>query len=110
MRTDSGMERETHMEQQTAAQKEHAQKQILNRLNRARGQLGAVIAAVENGRSCREVVTQLAAVSSAIDRAGFAIVASAMTYCVTEPTDAGPWGEEEALSLAELEKIFLMLS
>lgn len=50
-----------------------AQRRILNRLRRARGQLNAVIDAVEGGGSCREVVTQLAAVSSALDRAGFAI-------------------------------------
>ncbi|MBU5889840.1 metal-sensitive transcriptional regulator, partial [Vibrio cholerae O1] len=39
-----------------------AQRRILNRLRRARGQLDAVIAAAETGGSCREVVTQLAAV------------------------------------------------
>ena len=43
------------------------QKKILNRLKRAQGQLSAVIAAVEGGGSRTEVVTQLAAVSSALD-------------------------------------------
>ena len=43
-----------------------AQRRILNRLKRASGQLTAVIAAVESGGNCREVVTQLSAVSSAI--------------------------------------------
>lgn len=51
-----------------------AHKRIINRLRRARGQLDGVIAAVEDGRSCRDIVTQLSAVSSALDRAGFAIV------------------------------------
>lgn len=46
-----------------------AQRRVLNRLNRARGQLNAVIATVEAGGSRRDVVTQLAAVSSALDRA-----------------------------------------
>ena len=47
-----------------------AQKLISNRLRRARGQLDAVIAAVDANEPCRDVVTQLAAVSSALNRAG----------------------------------------
>ncbi|HHW49929.1 MAG TPA: metal-sensitive transcriptional regulator [Pseudoclavibacter sp.] len=92
--------------------REDAQRSILNRLKRAQGQLRGVIAAVEEGRSCREVVTQLSAVSSALDKAGFAIVASAMSHCVSDPdaatTDEG--SAQPTLSLDELEKIFLMLS
>jgi len=42
-------------------------KKIINRLRRAQGQLGAVIAMVESGRDCRDVVTQLSAVSSALE-------------------------------------------
>jgi DNA-binding FrmR family transcriptional regulator len=55
-----------------------AQRRVLNRLKRARGQLDAVIASVESGGRCRDVVTQLSAVSSALDRAGLAIIATAM--------------------------------
>ena len=44
---------------------------VLTRLRRAHGQLGGVIAMIEQGRSCRDVVIQLAAVSRALDRAGF---------------------------------------
>ena len=53
-------------------------RRVLNRLKRARGQLNAVIDAVESGGDCRSVVTQLAAVSGALDKAGFAIISSAM--------------------------------
>jgi len=84
-----------------------AQKRILNRLRRARGQLDAVIAAVENERPCREVVTQLSAVSSALDRAGFAIVSTAMKDCITAPDAAR---EEQGITTEELEKLFLMLA
>ena len=55
-----------------------AQRRIANRLKRARGQLNAVIDAVESGADCRTVVTQLSAVSSALDKAGFAIISTAM--------------------------------
>ncbi len=84
------------------------QRKILNRLRRARGQLDGVIAAVEAGNSCRDVVTQLAAVSSALDRAGFTIVASAMKDCVSNPAKAA--GDEQGLTTEELEKLFLMLA
>ena len=80
------------------------QKKILNRLKRAQGQLAAVIAAVEGGGSCTEVVTQLAAVSSALDRAGFIIVSSAMRQCISGDDD------ENALTVDELEKLFLTLA
>lgn len=84
------------------------QRKIVNRLKRARGQLGSVINAVENGGSCREVVTQLAAVSTALDRAGFIIVSGAMQYCITDPETAAE--EEDGLTVEELEKLFLTLS
>lgn len=80
------------------------QRPILNRLRRAHGQLGAVIAAIESGASCRDSVTQLAAVSSALDRAGFMIISKAMKNCLDNP-DA-----EDFLSVDELEKLFMTLA
>ncbi len=38
---------------------------VLNRLRRAQGQLAGVISMIEQGRECKDVVTQLAAVSRA---------------------------------------------
>ncbi|MCF2530323.1 metal-sensitive transcriptional regulator [Yinghuangia soli] len=84
---------------------EEASRAVLNRLRRAQGQLAAVIAMVEAGRDCKDVVTQLAAVSRALDRAGFKIIASGMRQCLSETApDAAP------LSEAELEKLFLSLA
>lgn len=79
-------------------------KRIANRLRRAQGQLGAVLAMVESDRDCRDIITQLSAVSSAVDRAGFAIIASAMKECLREDAD------DSALEVAQLEKMFLSLS
>lgn len=81
-------------------------KKIINRLRRAQGQLGAVIAMVESGRDCRDVVTQLSAVSSALDKAGFAIIATAMRECVAEEN----LDDEGKPSVEDLEKLFLSLS
>jgi len=82
---------------------ESAEVPVLNRLRRAHGQLAGVIAMIENGRDCAEVVTQLAAVSRALDRAGFKIVASGMRQCLAS-------GGVSALSEEQLEKLFLTLA
>ena len=82
-------------------------KKIANRLRRAQGQLAAVVTMVESGRDCRDVVTQLSAVSSALDKAGFAIIASAMRECVT--VDGGE-AQDGKPSVEDLEKLFLSLS
>jgi len=78
---------------------------VLNRLKRAQGQLAGVIAMIEAGRDCKDVVTQLAAVSRALDRAGFKIVATGMRQCL-----AAADGDAPPLSEAELEKLFLALA
>lgn len=80
---------------------------VSNRLKRAHGQLTAVIRMLDEGKDCEDVVTQLAAVSRALDRAGFAIIASGMKQCLTEPTT--PSGKP-TLDVAKLEKLFLSLA
>ena len=79
---------------------------VLNRLRRAQGQLAGVIAMIEQGRDCKDVVTQLAAVSRALDRAGFKIVASGLRDCLSGNHANG----EPPLTEAELEKLFLTLA
>ncbi|WP_026919052.1 metal-sensitive transcriptional regulator [Gordonia shandongensis] len=76
---------------------------IVNRLRRAHGQLAGVIAMIEDERDCHEVVTQLAAVSKALDRAGFKIIATNLRSCLTDPDGDGPDAES-------LEKLFLSLA
>jgi DNA-binding FrmR family transcriptional regulator len=79
---------------------------VLNRLRRAQGQLAGVITMIEQGRDCKDVVTQLAAVSRALDRAGFKIVATGLRECIN---GGGPSGAG-ILTEAELEKLFLALA
>lgn len=43
---------------------------VTNRLKRAQGQLAGVLRMLEEGRDCSDVVTQLAEVSRALDKAG----------------------------------------
>ena len=82
---------------------EQAAKEIINRLRRARGQIDGVITMIESGRSCRDVVTQLAAASRALDRAGFKVVASGLRQCLAGDGDA-------EMSTEELERLFLSLA
>lgn len=82
-----------------------SQEKVLNRLRRAQGQLASVITAVESGAECRDVVIQLAAVSKALDRAGFTIVSSAMKECINSPGD-----KTDPTTVDELEKLFLTLA
>jgi DNA-binding FrmR family transcriptional regulator len=83
-----------------------AMSDVIKRLRRAEGQIRGVIAMLESGRDCADVVTQLAAVSRALDRAGFKIIASGLRQCVTAQRD----GDDQALDVERLEKLFLSLA
>ncbi|MHB1067532.1 MAG: metal-sensitive transcriptional regulator [Candidatus Nanopelagicales bacterium] len=76
---------------------------IVLRLKRARGQLDGVINMIDEDRSCSDIVTQLAAVSKALDRVGFKIVASGLQQCMER-------GDDAPVSREELEKLFLSLA
>lgn len=78
-------------------------KKVSNRLKRAQGQLAAVVRMVDEGGDCADVVTQLSAVSKALDRAGFAIIASGLKQCLTDE-ETGP------ADVQRLEKLFLSLT
>lgn len=75
---------------------------VVNRLRRAQGQLGGVIRLIEEGRDCKDVVTQLAAVSKALDRAGFAIIATGLEQCIVQ--------KDATMDKKDLEKLFLSLA
>ncbi|MEV0890661.1 metal-sensitive transcriptional regulator [Promicromonospora sp. MEB111] len=78
-------------------------KKVGNRLKRAQGQLAAVVRMVDEGADCADVVTQLSAVSKALDRAGFAVIASGVKQCLADEDN----GEAD---LQKLEKLFLSLA
>lgn len=82
---------------------EEATRLAVNRLRRAEGQIAGVIRMLEDGRDCKDVVTQLAAVSRALDKAGFTIVARGLRQCLTAE---GP----DSLDVEAMEKLFLSLA
>ena len=77
---------------------------VINRLRRAQGQIGGILRMIEEGRECQDIVTQLAAVNHALDRAGFSIIATGLKQCLTES------GDKESLDVKTLEKLFLSLA
>lgn len=77
---------------------------VVNRIKRGRGQLDGVLRMLEEGRDCEDVVTQLAAVSRALDRAGFAIVATGLRECLSNGDDM------DSVDVKKMEKLFLSLA
>lgn len=76
---------------------------VVTRLKRAQGQLGGIIAMIESGRDCADIVTQIAAVSKAVNRAGFLTISEGMRQCLQDP-------EQNPLDAQKLEKLFLSLA
>jgi len=76
---------------------------IVKRIKRAQGQLGAVARMLEEGRNCDEVVTQMSAVSKAVNTAAFALISTSLKECLVENKS-----NSKAVT-AQLQKLFLFL-
>ncbi|MCL2227243.1 MAG: metal-sensing transcriptional repressor [Oscillospiraceae bacterium] len=64
-------------------------KSVLNRLSRAIGHLTAVRGMVEEGRDCTEVLMQLAAVRSAINKTSEVILKDHLDHCIVDAIHSG---------------------
>jgi len=58
--------------------------QLKNRLRRADGQLQGILKMVDDGRECKDILTQLAAVRSGVDRMMGVVVAENVKQCVAQ--------------------------
>ena len=77
---------------------------ISTRMKRANGQMTAVIRMLEEGRACDEVVTQMAAVSKAINTAAFTLISASLKECLID-------GKRNSKDVTEqLQKLFLSLA
>ena len=56
--------------------------QMVNRIKRVEGQLRGVLRMIEEEKDCRDVITQLSAVRSAIDKSIGLIVSENLVRCV----------------------------
>jgi len=78
-------------------------KAVTTRLKRAHGHLASVIRMLEEGAECEDALTQLAAVNKAINRGGYALVATGLHQCLVEE---GP----DSVDTQKLGKLFLALA
>lgn len=77
---------------------------ISKRIKRAQGQLGAISRMLEEGRNCEEIVTQMSAVSKAVNTAAFTLISASLKECIVE----GNSNSDEVT--AQLQKLFLSLA
>jgi DNA-binding FrmR family transcriptional regulator len=78
--------------------------QIVKRLRRAQGQIGGVLKMIDEGRDCEAIVTQVAAVSRALDRTGFAIIATGLKQCLIDS------GGADSVDSEKTQRLFLSLA
>ena len=78
---------------------------LQKRLRRIEGQVRGIQGMLAEGRECADVVTQIAAVSKAMEQVGFKLVASGLTYCLTNPDQAADSGYD----IERIEKMFMKI-
>lgn len=79
---------------------------VRKRLRRVAGQVQGVERMLEDGRECRDVVTQLSAALKALEQAGFRLVAAGLAYCVENPEQA----EADGYALDTVQRMFMKLA
>lgn len=79
---------------------------VRHRLHRVGGQVQAIERMLDEGRECRDVVTQISAATKALEQVGFKVVASGLTYCIANPEDAAADG----YPLEEIQRMFMKLA
>ena len=79
---------------------------LTKRLARIEGQVRAVSRMLEEGRDCRDVITQISAASTALEQVGFRLLSSGMQRCLEDPKR----GAREGFTLDEVERLFLKLA
>ena len=59
---------------------------------------------LDDGKDCRDVITQISAAQAALDRVAYRLVAAGMRHCVANPDDV------EGMTAEDLEALFLKIS
>ncbi|WP_028400283.1 metal-sensitive transcriptional regulator [Ectobacillus panaciterrae] len=74
--------------------------EMKNRLKRIEGQIRGVLRMLEEEKDCKEVVTQLSAARSAIDRTIGVIVGSNLEQCLRDQMEKGKYEERDLVKEA----------
>ncbi|MBI3256840.1 MAG: metal-sensitive transcriptional regulator [Actinobacteria bacterium] len=79
---------------------------LRRRLRRVAGQVQGIERMLDEGRECRDVVTQISAANRALEQTGFRLVSAGLTYCLSNPEEA----EADGYPIEEVEKMFMRLA
>ena len=79
---------------------------LRRRLARIEGQVRGIAAMLDDERECRDIVTQIAAATKALEQVGFKMLATGLTSCLEDPKRSAAAG----YSVDEVEKLFLKLA
>ena len=79
---------------------------VVQRLRRVEGQIRGIQQMLTDGRECRDVVTQISAARKALDQAGFKLVASGLTYCLSHREAAA----RDGYDIDDVQKMFMKLA
>lgn len=80
--------------------------ELQRRLRRVEGQVRGIQNMLAERRECRDVVTQVAAASRALDQVGFRLLSARLASCLEDPERA----EADGYPVAEVERLFLKLT
>ena len=79
---------------------------LRKRLRRVAGQVQGIERMLDEGRECRDIVTQISAANRALEQTGFRLVSAGLNYCISNPEAAAADG----YPIAEVEKMFMRLA
>jgi DNA-binding FrmR family transcriptional regulator len=80
--------------------------ELQRRLRRVEGQVRGIQNMLADGRECRDIVTQVAASTRALEQVGFRLLAAGLTSCLEDPERA----EAEGYPITEVERLFLKIA
>lgn len=91
-----------HCHQKATPRQEKEIKQLKNRLSRMAGQLNGISRMLDENRYCGDILTQVAAVESALQSFGYLILQEHLETCVVEEIQKGNTAiVEEAVELVK---------
>lgn len=79
---------------------------LARRLKRIEGQVRGIQNMIVEDRECRDVVTQIAAATKALEQVGFRLLAAGLTSCLADPEKAAAAG----YPIDVVEKMFMKLA
>ena len=85
---------------------EDVMKDVRNRVRRVIGQVQGIERMIDDGRECRDLVTQISAANRALEQVGFRLISAGLTYCISNPEQA----EADGYPLEEVQKMFMRLA